>query len=125
MLETNFNPSLPHVGNVHRIAQRFCQLVSANFRKIHSVQEYAKLLCISYERLKKACHFVLHTSPKHYIENLLKEELIHCLIHTDDKIDIIASRFGFCDESHLNKFFKNKTGRTPGAYRKYGPLPPE
>ncbi|PZR11021.1 MAG: AraC family transcriptional regulator [Flavobacterium psychrophilum] len=37
---------------------------------------------------------------------------------SDKRINEIAEEFGFTDESHFNKFFRNQNGVSPGQYRK-------
>jgi AraC-like DNA-binding protein len=42
---------------------------------------------------------------------------------SDKRINEIAEEFGFTDESHFNKFFRNQNGVSPGQYRKAILLP--
>ena len=48
-----------------------------------------------------------------YRQNLIE----HRLIHSDKRLGEIADEFGFTDESHLNKFFKNNRGLNPKSFR--------
>ena len=48
-----------------------------------------------------------------YRQNLIE----HRLIHSDKRLGEIADEFGFTDESHLNKFFKNNKGLSPRSFR--------
>ena len=48
-----------------------------------------------------------------YRQNLIE----HRLIHSDKRLGEIADEFGFTDESHLNKFFKNNKGLSPKSFR--------
>jgi AraC-like DNA-binding protein len=49
----------------------------------------------------------------HYKTTLIE----HRLKHSDKRINEIVFEFGFTDESHLNKFFKQQNGVGPKAFR--------
>lgn len=74
----------------------------------------------------------LHVSPKHLIETVKNHsgqtplQLIHehlltetkrLLFHTAQPIKEIAYTMGFTDSTNFTKWFRSKTGYTPGAYR--------
>ena len=40
------------------------------------------------------------------------------LADTDEKLDVVASRTGFCHDSYFIKVFRRETGLTPFAWRK-------
>lgn len=52
-----------------------------------------------------------------YIANYKTSLIEHRLKHSDKRINEIVLEFGFTDESHLNKFFKQQRGISPKNYR--------
>ncbi len=52
-----------------------------------------------------------------YINNYKASLIAHRLKHSDKRVHEIVSEFGFTDESHLNKFFKQHQGISPTNYR--------
>lgn len=65
-------------------------------------------------------YFKKHTNEtmQSYINNCRVELVAHRLKHSQMRIGEIANELGFNDESHLNKFFKQKMGLSPSQYRK-------
>lgn len=57
-------------------------------------------------------------TPKKYIDCLRLNMAKQMLINTNKKIIDIAYEIGFYNLSAFNRFFKNKTGKTPSEYRK-------
>lgn len=55
---------------------------------------------------------------QHFISNYKLRLIEHRLRFSDLRINEIARAFGFSDESHLNKFFKNHYGMSLSAYRR-------
>ncbi|TDS13222.1 AraC family transcriptional regulator [Sphingobacterium paludis] len=63
---------------------------------------------------KKQCGETMQS----YIIKYKTTLITHRLKHSDKRINEIAAEFGFTDESHLNKFFKQQHGVSPKIYRK-------
>ena len=53
-----------------------------------------------------------------YITNYRTSLIEHRLKHSDKRVNEIVLEFGFTDESHLDKFFKQQRGISPKNYRK-------
>ncbi|WP_109700771.1 AraC family transcriptional regulator [Chitinophaga deserti] len=62
---------------------------------------------------KKHCNETLQSYTGNYKLTLIE----HRLKHSDKRINEIVSELGFNDESHLNKFFRQKKGVSPRQYR--------
>ncbi|MGE7775909.1 AraC family transcriptional regulator [Chitinophaga sp. NPDC101104] len=62
---------------------------------------------------KKHCNETLQSYTANYKLTLIE----HRLRHSDRRINEIVHELGFNDESHLNKFFKQKKGVSPRQYR--------
>lgn len=95
--------------------------------------EYADAHCLSYDfQIKNmAEHFSIspqymrklfktHTgmSISEYVSNKRLEKSMHLLIQTDMSLQDIVAEIGNSDISGFVRFFKQKTGLTPGQYRK-------
>lgn len=67
-------------------------------------------------------YFKQHTGStlQKYITQYRQTLIEHRLIHSDKRLSEIADEFGFTDESHLNKFFRNNKGVSPKAFRLNG-----
>lgn len=61
---------------------------------------------------------VLGETPHDIILNVRLERLKHLLAETDHKLDDVAGRAGFRYVGHMSAFFKERTGMTPGEYRR-------
>ncbi|QNL51288.1 helix-turn-helix domain-containing protein [Olivibacter sp. SDN3] len=81
----------------------------------------AKYLCrhfnVSINYLGK--YFKQHTGStlQRYITQYRQTLIEHRLVHSDKRLGEIVDEFGFTDESHLNKFFRNNKGMSPKAFR--------
>ncbi|MCD8742423.1 helix-turn-helix domain-containing protein [Mucilaginibacter roseus] len=64
-------------------------------------------------------YFKQHTGStlQKYITQYRQTLIEHRLIHSDKRLGEIVNEFGFTDESHLNKFFRNNKGVSPKAFR--------
>lgn len=64
-------------------------------------------------------YFKQHTGStlQRYITQYRQTLIEHRLIHSDKRLGEIVNEFGFTDESHLNKFFRNNKGISPKAFR--------
>lgn len=64
-------------------------------------------------------YFKQHTGStlQKYITQYRQTLIEHRLAYSDKRLGEIADEFGFTDESHLNKFFRNNRGVSPRAFR--------
>ena len=58
-------------------------------------------------------------TPKEYADSLRLRTARELLAGTEEKVIDVAYQAGFSSLSAFNRFFKNKTGQTPTAYRKW------
>jgi AraC-like DNA-binding protein len=99
---------------------RFKKQIEANYLKLHSVSDYSALLNVSEKQLYAACKNEIGLSPKDLIYERVILEAKRLVLFTEHSFQEIAFFFNYSDASHFAKFFKSKTGHTPGAYRKNG-----
>ncbi len=96
---------------------RFVELVNKYCEKEHSIGFYADKLCISNHYL---CSLIKQSSGmtvKEWIDKALITQAKMLLKSTDSQVSQISSRLGFSNPSFFGKFFKQRTGMTPQAYR--------
>lgn len=103
-------------GNV--IFVQFLRLVEKNFRQERRVSWYAEQLCISAKYLSEVIRQVSHRTPTDWIDNYVVLEIRVLLKNTNKSIKEIAQDLNFPTQSFLGKFFKERTGLGPSAYRK-------
>ncbi|MEQ8602468.1 MAG: AraC family transcriptional regulator [Marivibrio sp.] len=67
-----------------------------------------------FEQFRDCCGM----TPRHYADTLLLEEAVRRLTEDDAPIAEISDQLGFSAQSHFTRFFRNKTGVSPSAYRR-------
>jgi len=108
----------------HKTAERdsmlyiqFRNAVEQNFRNVHTVSEYGKLLHVSPKALNATSHTFSGISALEFIHARLLIESKRQLSYTNKPVKQIAYELQFTDAAHFNKFFKLKTGLTPQEYK--------
>lgn len=112
----------PHTGNAitspqHRTFVKFRQLLERDYRRVHTVSEYARMLGVSQKTLSQYTMEASRQSPLHLINARLTLEAKRLLRFSNMNIKEIGYDLGFEDPSYFNKFFKRQTGLLPGAFR--------
>ena len=106
------------IHNPHHIVYvKFRQLLEANYRNIHTVNEYAGLLNISPKTLTNYTKEVSFQTPLEIINERITLEAKRLLLHSGHNINEIGFRLGFEDPSYFVKFFKKHTRNSPGQFR--------
>lgn len=106
------------VGRREEIYNEFMNLVYDHGLEHHDVAFYADRLCITTRYLASVTSAVARKSPKQAISEHLLQEIKIFLTFSELTLQQIADRLHFPDQSHLGRFFKQKTGMSPLAYRK-------
>ena len=106
------------IGRGDRIFDKFLGLVSEYHTKERSVGFYADRLCLSTKYLSKLIKTVSGRSAPEWIDDYVILEAKSMLKYSDLPVKEIVSRLNFPNASTFHKFFKAKTGLTPGRYRK-------
>lgn len=102
----------------NEVYKNFIQLVHKYFKEVREVSFYANELSISTRYLNTITKRTDNITPKTFIDNAIVQE-IKLMLHTPDmSMQQIARELNFPDQSYLTRFFKNRTGMTPGEYRK-------
>lgn len=95
----------------------FRDLLDDNYHKLKSVNDYAKLICISEKRLGQATSKVLGKSPKKIINDRILLEAKRLLVHSNLSIKKTGQELGFEDPAYFVRYFKKNTDDTPVEFR--------
>ncbi|GAB3705934.1 hypothetical protein GCM10027592_38940 [Spirosoma flavus] len=99
------------------LVRRFNLLVEINFRKLHSVTDYADLLSKSPKTLSNVFGLYNQQSPLQTIHKRIVLEAKRLLLYTDKSTKEISFTLGFEEVAHFSRFFKNQTGLPPSEFK--------
>jgi AraC family transcriptional activator of pobA len=99
------------------LASKYRALIEANFRTPLKVADYARRLCISPERLRQACVRSTASSPLALLNARRLLEAKRTLLYTNMSVSLIAEACGLPDPAYFSRFFAQRTGLSPMAYR--------
>jgi len=97
--------------------RKFMELLSAQFRDCHSVNEYAKLLHITGRRLSELCKRCSGMTAKEIINGQLIAEAKRSLQFSATPIKEIAFALHFTSAEQFSHFFKTHAHISPLEYR--------
>jgi AraC family transcriptional activator of pobA len=106
-----------------RIVLRFRELIESAFRENWSLADYASALKLSQSRLRNACLSVTEQSPMQLVHARILVEAKRQLRYTSAPISEIAYALGFEDPAYFTRFFSQRTGLAPRAFRLSGVRP--
>ena len=98
--------------------RRFRRLLEANLRQNWPVARFAADLGVSPDRLHAACTQVVGKPPQSVLHERQMLEAQRALIYTALPISKIAFDLGFNDPAYFSRFFAQRAGISPAAYRK-------
>ncbi len=101
-----------------KLLKEFSLLVEQNFKKLHSVTDYAERLGISPKSITKHFQKLGNTTPSAYIKNRILLEVKRQLLYSDATIKHIAYDLGFNDPAYFSRFFAKAVGKSPVQFRK-------
>ncbi|WP_225725817.1 MULTISPECIES: helix-turn-helix domain-containing protein [unclassified Nocardia] len=93
--------------------------VEAHFRVRHKVVEYAARLGYSTRTLNRLARENTGLTAKQLIDERIVLEAKRLLAHGDDPVARIAAHLGFDDPANFSKYFQQRTGTTPAAFRSH------
>jgi AraC family transcriptional activator of pobA len=105
-------------GAPQGLSERFILLASQRVRDHRPVEEYARDLNVSRDRLGSAVKRATGMSPRAYLHRLLLRDAQELLANTGMPISQVAFQIGFADPAYFTRFFKRETGQNPGVFRK-------
>ncbi|WP_196895047.1 helix-turn-helix domain-containing protein [Aureivirga marina] len=99
------------------IVREFNYLVESNYKKIHSVSEYAKML---HKSPKTLTNYFLKSGVKKPLQIIQERRVLEAkrlLSHTSMQIKEIAYEIGYNDVQSFSRFFKKQEGISPLQYK--------
>lgn len=101
---------------------QFQKLLEKNYRSHKTVTQYADVLQTSVSTLNRVCRTVKGVSAKAIIAERVFVEAKRSLLYTQVNVDQVAYNLGFEDPAYFSRFFKNKSGLSPTAFRQLNPF---
>ncbi|MDR4892134.1 MULTISPECIES: helix-turn-helix domain-containing protein [unclassified Chryseobacterium] len=98
--------------------RKFSKLVEQHFKTLHTVADYADLLCITPKNLSKKISMVSKDTPNEIIKNRIILESKRLLAHTTMSVKEIAYTLNYEDDAYFVRFFTKHTGMSPTSFRK-------
>ncbi|MBO1330174.1 helix-turn-helix transcriptional regulator [Streptomyces sp. VRA16 Mangrove soil] len=100
--------------------RRFHAVVERDHAVTRRVEDYAAALGYSPRTLTRASLAATGRTAKQYVDDRVLLEAKRLLQHSGLAAKEVADELGFADASDFTKFFRLRTGRTPGAFRSGG-----
>jgi len=100
------------------IAQRYVELVEARFAEVPTVAEYARAMRVSPRHLNACVRRATGRTASAVIHDRLVLEAQRRLLRCDAAVSRIADELGFSDASYFVRFFRQRTGCSPAAFRR-------
>lgn len=101
-----------------RLFKDFSLLVEQNFKKMHSVTDYANRLGVSPKSISKHFQKIGTKTPSDFIKNRILIEAKRLLIYTDKTVKEIAFELGFNDPAYFTRFFTKAISKSPLQFKK-------
>jgi AraC family transcriptional activator of pobA len=97
---------------------RLCRLIEDHYREHLGIAAYADRLAMSQARLNRLCRRFAGKTLLDLLHDRLALEAQRHLIYTSATVEMVAYELGFADPGYFCRFFKRRTGRTPGEFRR-------
>lgn len=110
-------PKIRKRSHTEQTIHRLFDLMLQHYRQEHNIAFYASQLYITPIYLSRIVRQQLHHTVGYYLTGLLYNEACHLLRFTQLPISEIARQLNYNDQSAFGKFFKQKSGISPSAYR--------
>lgn len=99
------------------ILMRYKELVERNFREQKVMEFYAGAIGISAQRLNQACRARSGKTASEILHERTIIEAKRCLLYMEKTVAEIGYDLGFDDPAYFSRFFSQRVGQPPGAYR--------
>lgn len=106
-----------HARHHQALLTRFVLLVEENFSSHWPLSRYAAQLGLSTPSLNRLTRAASGRAALEYVHERLSREACRRLVYTAAPVTRIALDLGFEDPAYFCRFFKRRTGLSPGAYR--------
>lgn len=100
------------------LVEKFRGLVERNFRREHKVEAYAAELGTTTKALTTQVARALGRPAGALIQERCLVEAKRLLAHSDLSVSEVGYELGFDDPNYFARFFRSRTGLTPGRFRR-------
>lgn len=100
--------------------QKFLRYIEQHYAEDISLEDLAQSANVSKSECLRCFKQSMQTTPYKYLVEYRLSKAAVLLKNSDDPVEVIASNVGFHQVSHFGKCFREKTGMSPGGYRKHG-----
>lgn len=100
------------------IVSQFKKLIEIHFRQEKLVQQYANRMELTSKHLSETVKEVTGQTALQWIHQRMQREAEFLLAYTDKNVKEISASMEFDTSSHFGRFFRQKRGMSPLAFRK-------
>ena len=93
--------------------------IHAHYAEGLRLETLAALAGLSLGQFERRMKKVFHLSPGQYVMKVRIQAAARLLAETEQPIAGLADELGFCDQAALSRAFKQVTGLSPAAYRRW------
>lgn len=95
----------------------FCKLIESGYACQHPISWYAGQLGITAAHLNALCRKAAGQSALELLHERLLLEARRNLVYTSMSVSQVSDALGFADPAYFTRFFKQRTGLSPKAFR--------
>jgi AraC-like DNA-binding protein len=117
LLRTRGEPDLWE-GRMSVHVGRGLAFLARHYGRAPTLEEISSAVCLSPSRLAHLFRAETGKSPKNYLARMRVEVAKRALLESDEKLDTVAERLGFCDAPHFSRVFHQYVGTWPGDFRR-------
>lgn len=121
---TQDDPGIAAPDRDYDLLVRYRALLETHFKSQRSLAVYAGDLAVTPARLNAACKARTGKTASDLLYERIVMESKRYLVYTESSVSQVAHLLGFEDPAYFNRFFTQRVGLSPGAYRKQA-LPQE
>ena len=97
---------------------RYRALLETHFREQRNLGFYADALAVTRARLNAACNARADKTASDLLHERILIEAKRYLVYSESSVAQVAHLTGFDDPAYFNRFFTQRVGMSPGAFRK-------
>ncbi len=105
-------------GRDHDLIVRYRALLEGNFREQRNLSFYAGALAVTRAKLNAACRNRAGKTASDLLHERIVIEAKRYLVYSESSVAQVAHMTGFDDPAYFNRFFTQRVGISPGAFRK-------
>lgn len=118
LLKRKCEKSTDPLGQYTDKISHIIQKMNTDYKETHSLEDYAKMCCMSKYHFLRVFKDITGCSPIDYRNSIRLEHAKELLCETDNTIDDISISVGYTSNAYFCNTFKLKFGIAPSQYRK-------